>query len=370
MSMKVLQIGLGENPGGVENFVFNYAGILREEGITFDYVDLQGKGLAREDELRRNGSVIYRLKDSRKHPFSAARRIREIVRDGEYACVHVNMLSAANPVPVVAALQAGARVIVHSHNTQTVGLIRRMLHRLNLGFVRFLPVIRLACGQEAGKWLFGRKPFTVIPNAVDTERFRFNPESRQKLRGQLCVGEDTLLLGFVGRLFTQKNPEYLVKILLTAKQKISGDVKLLIVGDGERRESLLAAAAEAGMEEDILCVGVRSDTAEWYSAMDAFVLPSLWEGLPLVAVEAQTSGLFCVFSDTVTADAQLTDRVRFCALTESAENWAEALMQGSAGTETRAAYGDRVGETAFSIRRSAALLRKLYASCEKREWSL
>lgn len=365
--MKILQFGLTGNHGGVESFVFNYAQKLEAEGITFDYVDLQGKGLAKAEQIVKKGNRIYTLKDARKYPFLAAKRIRDIIREGEYSCVHVNMLSAASPVPVIASLQAGAKVIMHSHNTQTVGFVRKILHSLNSVFLRELPLVRVACGEEAGRWMFGKKPFLVIPNAVDVDSFCFDSRARQKLRQDLQLKEDTLLLGFVGRLSAQKNPVYLAKILCAVKKQALTDVKLVIVGDGELQGSVLVAAAELGVEADVLCVGKQDNTPAWYSAMDALLLPSLWEGLPLVGVEAQTSGLPCFFSDCVTEEVKLTELVHFCPLTETAENWANVIVQNlNQGTDRRV-FAKRIAKTNFSIHRSAELLRDLYIACQEQE---
>lgn len=362
--MKVLQFGLSSNHGGVESFVFNYARSLKKNAIVFDYVDILGDGLAHSQQLIEDGSIIYTLKDSRKHPLLAFRQIKKIITEGGYSCVHINMLSAANLVPVIAALQCKVRVIVHSHNTQTVGIQRKILHRLNSGYLRTCPVTRLACGTEAGRWMFGKKAFEVIPNAIDTDCYQYNEETRKKLRNELSIGEETVVLGFVGRLFTQKNPVYLAEILYAVKRKISADVKLLIIGDGELLEDVKNKATQLGVAQDIVYAGRKDHTAGWYSAMDMFLLPSLWEGLPLVGVEAQAAGLPSFFSDKITNETGLTDLVHFCALTESADNWAEEIAKCLDTSADRCKYADEIAQSRFSILNSAKLLCKLYC-CEE-----
>lgn len=365
--MRVLQFGMTGNPGGVESFILNYGQHLKNAGILFDYVDLQGYGLAHSNQLIEEGSRIYTLKDSRKHPLLAFREIKRIITEGGYSCVHINMLSAANLVPVLAALRCKTRVIVHSHNTQTVGLHRKLLHKLNSGCLRSLPVIRLACGTQAGKWMYGKKAFEVIPNAIDTEYYQYDPQTRQQLRQELGIGEETVVLGFVGRLFTQKNPTYLIKILYQVKKRLSRDVKLLIIGDGELLEEVKDTASELGVSQDVIYTGRKDNTASWYSAMDAFVLPSLWEGLPLVGVEAQAAGLPSFLSDKITNEIVLTDLVRFCKLTESAENWAEEIVKVLDISGDRSKYAQDLGKSKFSIFNSAKLLHKLYCCEEARQ---
>lgn len=362
--MRILQFGMSSNPGGVESFVLNYAQHLKNAGILFDYVDLQGYGLAYSQQLIADGSKIYTLKDSRKHPLLAFREIKRIITEGGYSCVHINMLSAANLVPVFAALKCKARVIVHSHNTQTVGVHRKILHKLNAGYLRSLPLIRLACGIEAGRWMYGKKAFEVIPNAIDTERYQYNTQTRQTLRNALGIGEETVVLGFVGRLFTQKNPTYLVKILYEVKKRLSRDVKLLIIGDGELMEDVKNGASALGVSQDVIYAGRKDHAASWYSAMDAFVLPSLWEGLPLVGVEAQAAGLPSFLSDQITDEIVLTDLVHFCKLTENADNWAEEIVKGLNSSGDRCKYAQDIARSKFSILNSANLLHKLYC-CEE-----
>lgn len=362
--MKILQLGMSANHGGVESFVLNYAKEMKKYGVSCDYVDLQGKGLAGSEWILSEGSRIFTLKDYRKHPIQTLKRVKQIVREGNYDCVHINLLSAASLVPTYGALRGGAKVLVHSHNSQTIGLPRKLLHGFHSVILRRLPVTRLACGNMAGNWMHGKKKFEVVPNAIDTQRYRYSEESRKARREELGIGEDTFVLGFVGRLSPQKNPVYLTKILNALRRRGVDDVKLLIVGDGELREAVMAAAADRGIAEDVLCVGVQSNPNEWYSAMDAFLLPSLWEGLPLVGVEAQTAGLPCFLSGQITDEIALTDLVQFLDLTETAENWAEALLGSREKKANRADYADRIGQTPYSIQRSAARLYEIYQNPE------
>lgn len=362
--MKVLQLGMSVQHGGVESFVLNYARQLAHYGITFDYVDLYGAGLAQGDQIIRSGSTIHTIMDFRKHPVEAYKKIRKIIAEGGYSCVHINMLSAASPVPVLAAMRTPAKVIMHSHNSQTVGLVRKVLHSINAVFMRKLPVTRLACSETAGKWMFGREKFEVIPNAIDPDRFRFDPEARASIRKSLGVTDDTLVLGFVGRLFPQKNPEYLTKILAAVKKKTTNPVKLLVVGDGELLDQLYAAADGLGITEDLLHAGHQEQMAAWYSAMDAFLLPSLWEGLPLVGIEAQAAGLPCFLSDRITEELVLTDLVHFCQLTDDAENWAEEILKNREFNADRKRYGSNIHNTKFSLHNAAEALYAIYCGKE------
>jgi len=237
-----------------------------------------------------------------------------------------------------------------------------VLHAVNSMILRQLPVTRLACGKMAGDWMFGKKHYEVVPNAIDTDVYRFREESRRSLRAQLHIGEDTFVLGFVGRISPQKNPVYLTKILDAVRKHGLENVKLLIAGDGELQEQVRKTAMDLGLAEYLLCVGSQKNVNEWYSAMDAFLLPSLWEGLPLVGVEAQTAGLPCFFSDQITEEIALTELVHFCELTETADNWAEAILSSRKKLLNRYSYADRMAQTNYSIYQSADRLQKIYRS--------
>ena len=362
--IRILQTGMHDNHGGVESFILNYSQVLKAKGVVFDYIDLQGKGISESDKILSEGSKIYTMRDYRKHPISTIKRIKEILRTENYVCIHINMLSAASLVPVIGGLLGKAKVLVHSHNSQALGLHRRALHAVNAKILRWLPVTRVACGKLAGDWMFGQKYYEVIPNSVDIDRYRFQTEDRALLRSKLHINEDTFVMGFVGRVSPQKNPAYLPRILNAVKKKGMKNVKLLIIGDGELLEQVKESAQAFGVSKDIIYVGSQRNMGKWYSAMDVCLLPSLWEGLPLVGVEAQTSGLPCFFSDQVTDEVALTDLVNFCELTETAENWASAIIEKQYDLSQRHRYAECIGQTDYFIGKSAEHLYAIYRSLE------
>lgn len=361
-TVRILQTGMHDNHGGVESFILNYAQTLKDYGMVFDYVDLQGKGIAGSEKILSEGSRIFTMRDYRRHPISATKQMMKIVRKGNYACVHINMLSAASLVPVIGALMGNAKVLVHSHNSKALGLHRQILHFANAYILRKLPVTRLACGKMAGDWMFGKKDYEVIPNAIDIELYRCSLEKRHSLRTQLHIAEDTVVLGFVGRLSPQKNPVYLVKILNAVRKQGLDNVKLLIVGAGELQDEVRQTAQALGVSAHIIYAGIQTNANEWYSAMDVLLLPSLWEGLPLVGVEAQAAGLPCFISDKITDEICMTDLVHFCELTETADNWAEAILNNRNTVRDRCGYADLMASTNYSINNSTQRLQMIYRS--------
>lgn len=353
--MKILQIGLSCYRGGIETMVMTYFRALKPKGVIFDFVDIYGDGLAFSEEIEALGGTIYRLPNYKKHPFRAKRMLRKIIASG-YETVHINMLSAANLLPYRAARKEGRTPILHSHNTGTEGFVRKFLHKINRGKLRKAKIIRLACSEAAGGWLFGESPFEVIPNAVDCDKFEFHSEDRETIRSRYDISAGTLLLGFVGRLNAQKNPLYLIDILNAVSER-GGDVKLILVGDGEMRQEIEKVAEAYNLQDRVVFVGNQADIAPFYSAMDVFLLPSAYEGLPVVAIEAQANGLQCLLSSNISEEVTASEQVSFLSIAGDAAKWAEKIEEVKKHSNMRS---NVIRGTKYDITVSAQRLEKIY----------
>lgn len=214
--MRILQIGLSHNPGGVESFVMNYYRELVKYGVQFDFISMYDS-LAYEDEIKSLGGTVFYISNVKRHPIRFRRELLKILKEGKYAAIHVNMLSAANIVPLEIGKKAGVpKVIAHSHNSSTPGLLRNILHRLNKPRILHYATDFFACSKVAGKWLFDEKTmrsdrFHIIHNALHVEKFFYHETIRQKIREELGV-ENRFVVGHVGRFEEQKNHEFLVDI--------------------------------------------------------------------------------------------------------------------------------------------------------------
>lgn len=330
--MKVLQIGLSNNPGGVETFALNYNRELAKKGVVFDYVSMYG-AIAYADEIRQLGGKIFIVPNVKKNYFGYVKAFRKILAEGNYDVVHVNMLSASNIVPLRLAKAAGVKkVIAHSHNGSTPGLIRKVMHRMNQPKIFRYANVRLACGNEAAKFMFGEKycrehEVPIVSNAIDVEKYLFSEAERDRLRGGLGW-KDEFVIGHVGRFGIQKNHAAVVEIFREVV-KLEPRARLCLVGDGELRLETEQKFKEYGICEKVYFAGVQREVWKYLSAMDVFLLPSLFEGLPFVLVEAQANGLSCVVSDTVSQEAFLTDRVTALSLQQSYVDWAEKIIDYS-----------------------------------------
>lgn len=358
--MRVLQIGMSKGYGGVESFVMTYFRSLKDSGIVFDFVDLYGDGLAYSDEILALGGRIYTLYNYKKHPLAARRQLKRILSENGYDCVHIHMLSAANLIPLTVCLQAGITPVVHSHNNDTVGILKKTLHTLNLPFLRNSRAVKLACGEEAGRWMFGAKPFAVVPNAIAVDRFRYREENRRKYREKCGAGEETLVLGFVGRLEYQKNPLFLPDILAVLKENGREDCKLLLIGEGSMEAQMRQKAEQLGVADRVIFAGRQLDVGNWLSAMDVFLLPSHFEGLCICAVEAQCAGLPALFAEGVPRETALTDLPVFLPTDKGAEIWAETIEKQHLRTQTRDAYAVRMENSPYSVTASSEMLKEIY----------
>ena len=195
--MKILEIGMGANLGGIETYFHNYYNYISED-FHFDFIDKDG-GLFFADEYISNGSTVYHMPDFKAHPLKYYNKIKRIIKNGKYDVVHINMLSAANVLPIIAGYLSKAKVIAHSHNSGVPrGFSRRVLHTINKPLLN-LADTRIACSKCAGKWMFGKKDFTVIPNAIDLSVFCLNNNARLEYRDQLKFAKNDLVIGHVGR---------------------------------------------------------------------------------------------------------------------------------------------------------------------------
>jgi len=222
----------------------------------------------------------------------------------------------------------------------------------------------LACSEEAGIHMFGRRVlksdrYRVLKNAIETSEFRFSPQTRTAIRAQEHIAEKTSVFCFTGRLVEQKNPRFLVDIYRELHQRRPDSV-LWIVGSGALRDELEQRIASYGLTDSVKLWGDRSDVADIMQAADAFVFPSLYEGLGIVAVEAQTAGLPVYTSTEVPEEARVTDLIEFIPLSQSAAAWAEQILKGMAGQPARRDHAAEVAAHGYDAAMASAELQALY----------
>ena len=301
--IRVLQVMPAMDAGGMETFVMNVYRTIDRDKVQFDFLYHYDKPCFYDAEIEALGGHITKL--TVRQDNNIPKYLHDLhaffTAHPEYKVIHGHYSGFGmfyNPV----ARRAGIPVRVgHSHNTAYEHNLVGQLDRVMSSFFRFGLTDRFACSQKAGEMLFGKSPFTVLPNGIDTARFAArDPQRRALLRGELGVTDQEILFGHVGRFSDQKNHPGLLKIFAAVRTRLP-QARLVLLGGGEPGyiEEIQNLARSLGLGDSVIFAGVRSNMQGFYDAMDAFLLPSLFEGLPVVLVEAQTAGLPCFVADTV-----------------------------------------------------------------------
>ncbi len=317
--------------GGIESFMMNYYRHFDRSLVQIDFI-VHGDGYGEYDEeIMALGGNIYHVPVKSKHPFRYAGEVKKVIKAGGYQIIHSHADAMSGWILKIAK-ECGVPVrIAHSHNTDhlTKNPIKRFLNDMAKKDIQKYATHLFACSNMAGAWLFGKKDFTVVNNAIDLCKFVYSNGVRTRIRKQFNIGANEFVIGHVGRFDRQKNHEFLIMVF-AEYAKINPKAKLLLVGDGELRTEIEPLIATYDIQDRVLLTGVRSNVNEIYSAMDVFVLPSHFEGLPVVGLEAQANGLPCLFSSGVTKESQVTDNAQFLDL--SVELWVAALKESEKAT--------------------------------------
>lgn len=359
MPIRVLQVVTYMQRGGLETMLMNYYRNIDRSQVQFDFLVHRDFEADYDSEILELGGKIHRLPVL--NPFGK-RYLKELdqffINHPEYQIVHSHLDCLAG-IPLKYAKKNGVPVrIAHAHNSnQTKNLkypIKLFCRRNITGNANHL----FACSEEAGKWMFQGAEFDVLHNAIDAEKYSYNSEIRDKVRKQFGFQDHTLVLGHVGRFMPQKNHSFLLDIF-QAVLKEKEDSMLLLVGEGELEEEIKKKADQLGIREKVVFTGVRSDVPDLLQAMDVFILPSLYEGLPLVMVEAQAAGLPCLISDMVPEECRKTKGlVVQVPLRASTEKWAKIIMK--AGKIKRRNTFEEIKAERFDIKENARQLQKFY----------
>lgn len=356
--LRVLQVVTHMERGGLESMLMNYYRYIDREKIQFDFLVHRQERAAYDDEIEAMGGKIYRL--PRLVPWSKAylTALNHFFDEHpEYRIVHVHQ-DCLSSVILKAAAQHNVPVrVAHSHSANQD---KNLKYPIKLWYKRFISQYAtnlFACGKEAGDWMFGGSSYQIINNAIDVAAYTYDPTKRQEMRRRLGL-ENEFTIGHVGRFNQPKNHPFLLDIFAALLKKELNAV-LLLVGGGEGMSKMQEKVQELGIAEHVRFLGVRSDVADLMQAMDMFVLPSLYEGLPVTMVEAQAAGLPCIISDKVPSECILTEGlVDVMPLSASPDAWVEKILAKRAIPRT-----DRRAEIAahgFDITTEAVKLQEFY----------
>lgn len=360
--IRILHVVTNMSYGGLENLLMNYYRNIDRTKVQFDFLTHVNIHQDFEDEIQALGGRIYRLR--RLNPFNLFYRqeLNAFFREHmEYKIVHCH-LDCMAAIPLKAAKGAGIPVrIAHSHNSDQTHDLKYILKLLYKKVIPKYATDLFACGEKAGNWMFGNKTYTIMRNAIDAAEFQFQSSRTKEIRSKLCL-QQQYIVGHVGQFRIQKNHLFLVEVFCKVLEKNSECI-LLLVGKGPQMESVQERVKECGIEDKVRFLGARSDIAELMQVMDVFVLPSIYEGIPVTMVEAQAAGLPCVISDRVPKECCIMDNVESIALSENVDFWAERILSYQ-NTIRRNNYKDIV-MAGFDIKVNAKWLEEFYYNAQK-----
>lgn len=348
---------------GISTVMMNYCKALNKN--KFDLTIIAGFPVAEqyEKDALECGIKIVSLPSRHNDPLKHYAKLFKALKIGNYDIVHDHGNSSMMAVELTIAKIAGVKIrIAHSHNSTCPN---RKIHKILNPYFRKIYTKALACGVLAGNWLFGTNNFEVLPNGFHTENFAFDSTARDNIRRELHV-RDRFIIGHIGRFNEQKNQSYLLKIFEKIAKKRNDSV-LLLVGTGPDFKKIASLVDAHPYKNQIILYGVTLNTQALYSAMDVFVLPSRHEGLPVVLLEAQISGLPCIVSDRVTKEMDFGN-VYWQSIDADPEVWAEKLLDVSLSKEIdRQNYykNHKTQITIYDIERTVKQLEHIYVELLK-----
>lgn len=355
--IKVLHIVGPAIKGGVESVVFTYSKALKDE-VEPTFVFTENSTHIPEEFIKEIGGHYFVIPYV-KHLSGFKKGLKKILTENKFDIVHSHM-NTLSVFALKVAKQCGYPIrIAHSHSqSNKKEFVRNMIKNFLKKFSKKYATTYLACGENAGRYQFGDKTFDegkvfVLKNAIDVDRFIFNKTDRQTIREELGVKDDEVLVGTIGRLCQQKNHQYILKIA-----RLMPDVKFVIVGAGPLEDEDKQFIKDNNLS-NVTLYGVSNKAYRFYSAFDTFILPSLYEGLPVTGVEAQVNGVYTLFSDQVSKEAQASSYLKFLPIDDKDLSlWVEELKN----KHPHENHLEEVIKSGFSIKESSVDLLNLYKS--------
>lgn len=349
MKKRILMIGMGSNTGGVESYIINLIRNVDRDKYQF-YFLYRGK-IAYEKEVIELGVELIPVNVSRHNPIKYIKTFCEIFEKYKFDVVYYNTCDIMSIDMIMFGKKYGVPVrIIHSHSSYNI-IPPNLLHRFTEKWCRKhlndYATKLLACSKVAGDWMFEKNDYDIVNNGIKTENFVFDMWIRDEKRECLDI-DGKYVVGFIGRLEEEKNPLFLIDIFAELYKK-RDDAVLLVVGEGSLKSEMIQRANQHQVLHAVKFLGVRSDVNQLMNAMDCFLLPSLFEGLPFVLVEAQTNGLPCVVSEDVSRESNITGEIKFISRNESPEHWASVVSEVKLSHDRRK-YVDIIREKRFDIK--------------------
>lgn len=360
-NVKVFYLVYGLTSGGIERYSVNLYKHMDKTNIQMDFIVKSSKKQFFDEQLKAAGGKKVPLESKNGGKISYLKNTFKVAKNG-YSVAYFNLSepSAVFKYPLICRLVGIKKIIIHSHNSSEdeKSSQKRFINWLARKYINKICTVKFACSDKAALWMFGEKGsknYIFINNGIEVDKYSFNETIRNNIRHELGCEENTVMLGHVGRFVQQKNHKFLIDVF--AKYiKINSDAKLVLIGVGPLKNEIEEVVKLKGLEDKVLFLGEKSNVNEYMQAMDIFLLPSFYEGLPVAGVEAQASGLKCLFSDVITRDADITGNIEYIDLNKGAGYWAQKVDEISG--YKRIKQDENIIKSGFDIDSTAQLVRK------------
>ena len=362
--VRVLHVLDALNQGGIENLIMNVYRAIDRSKVQFDFALRRESQGYFDDEIERLGGKIYYFESESKSIDNYRKSLSHIIDEkGPYKAIHSHCYFFSGYILRVAKKKGISVRIAHSHDTskgRKDSLKRKTYEEIMRCLIRAYATDMVCCSNEAGKYVFGEKVnYKVIYNGIDVDRFKFEIKTREEYRKKLGL-DDALVLIHVGRFADQKNHSFILDILKDLSPEVE-NWKAIFIGNGELLEKTIEKAKTLGINDRIIYLSGISNPEYYYNASDVFVFPSKYEGLGIVAVEAQVNGLPSILSSKITSEVGITDLAKYLSIDEGTSKWIDAVKHiNNQKNVDRSSYSQLIKSTQFDIENTAATLQEIY----------
>lgn len=351
--IRVFIIGMSTDKGGVESYIQNLCSNLSDLEYEFVYCW----------PIIKIGNKEWICPKNRHNYLNYCNFWKKFYRENAFDVVYYNTCDVVSIDQLIFAKNAGVSVrIIHAHNTgnqqsinQKMSLFHRISEKMSRNNIHKYATHFFACSKVAGDWMFDNRDYKIIKNGINISKYHFNPKWHTQCRERIG-SEDGKLIGYIGRLDPQKNPLFAIKIVEEMTHQ-NPTAKFVMIGDGELASEVKFKIKEHGLEDNVILTGAVDNVYEWMSAIDCLIMPSLFEGLPFVLVEAQAAGLRCIVSSNVSEEANITGLVEYMDLEDGAAKWAEKALV--ACDSQRENVDQQLIEAGYSIQATADIVSKI-----------
>lgn len=361
--IRVLHYGLTNHLGGIETYLYKLTSEIDRSKFQFDFLILGEEKPCYYEELKSMGCEFKIVPARNDSYLGNIAEISSLLEEEKYDVVHCHLNSLSYVTPAIQALKKGIPTIIHSRNAGIKKSIKsKLFHKINYQRVSKSTATKLAVSDYAGEWMFGKKSnFKVVNNGINIEKYRFDLSARESIREKLGFSPEDQVFINVGALRKQKNHFFLLEVFKAYKKMSDKNVKLLLVGEGPLRKDIENYLINNDLNKDVLLLGNRDDIPKLLSSADCFLFPSFYEGFPNALLEAETSGINCLVSDTITQEAIVNDNVKVLSINDGVEIWVNSIRKlGSSMGEERVLYSKNINDKGFSTKKEIERIEKIY----------